>query len=485
MSIKHRFFSTSFRFVSLYVVVYLFTTLSFLVLMFSIVGTEIEDKIKRDIERDFHDVVHHITADNSSDIEFRISERIASANPLDTLYILKTERGKIVATNYPYETNLGKGWVHLQELKDKDEPPEFEGEEESFFEDMSFYPENAHDEGYVGWNEAIGPYNLFVGQSLESISETKSVIARVAILVVPVSLLLAFLGGLIFNRMTTKRIEIINDHCRSIRKQGDLSLRVPNSRPDDEYGLLIANINAMLDTIDKGVQNIQTVSDDVAHDLRTPLSRLKYKLDSGRSDPNATLKSLKEVIENGLDETENLLETFSAILRISRLKSGQRKSKFQDFDLLVLIKTFHEAYSPSAEVAGHEMRLRSNMESCIVNGDKEMVGQLLSNLIENALHHASQHAREGLVITLALDCDHDSATLSVEDNGRGIESVNQNKVFDKFFRGDYSRQNPGNGLGLATVKAVAELHEAEVQLVPLNPGVKFLVTFSYARSSGK
>lgn len=448
--------------------------------MFSILGTEIEDNIKRDIKRDYRDAVQNITLQNAVELETRISDLIETVNPLETLYILKNVQGDVIASNYPYDTVLANDWVHLDELEDEDEPEEYEDEPDGFLEEIDLYPENPHDEGYVGWNEAIGPYTLFVGQSLERIDETKTIVARVAVLVIPISLLLAFLGGLIFNRMTTRRIDIINEHCRIIRDKGDLSLRVPNSRPDDEYGLLTANLNAMLDNIDEGVQNIQAVSDDVAHDLRTPLSRLKYNLESSLADPKATPASLKSNIEAARDETDILLDTFSAILRISQLQSGQRKLKFRDFDLLALVETFHEAYAPSAEDAGHVMHLRTTSKSCIINGDKEMVGQLISNLIENALHHAKGPDLRQLVLTLALDCGPNSVMLSVEDNGRGIEKADQGKVFDKFFRGDYSRQDSGNGLGLALVKAVADLHKADIELVDMNPGVSFLITFPHA-----
>lgn len=472
MSIKQRLSSTSFKFVGLYVLVYLISTLGFMLLMFSILGTEIEDNIKKDIRRDFNTAIANIGPNNFYEIEGRISTLIDSANPLETLYILKTNNGRVVTSNYPYETSLEPGWVYTNKFREKDEPPTF-GDGEG----LDLYSENLHAEVYVGWNEAVGPYTLYIGHSLEPIEETKSIVARIAVLVVPISLLFAVLGGFIFNRMTTKRIEVINYHCRSIRQQGDLSLRVPNSRPDDEYGLLIANLNAMMDSIDKGVQNVQAVSDDVAHDLRTPLSRLKYELEAGLSNPKTSAKSLKAIIENALGETDNLLETFSAILRISQLNSGKRKSKFQPFDLAELTETFHEAYAPSAEEAGHVLSYKCDTSSCTINGDKEMVGQLLSNLIENALRHATGPDHKKLAITLALNCDGDRAVLSVEDNGRGIEAKQRDHVFNKFYRGDYSRTGGGNGLGLAMVKAVADLHDAKVQLVALNPGVKFGVIF--------
>jgi signal transduction histidine kinase len=453
-------------------------------LIFSIVGTEIEDNIKREIKRDYRDLVQIIESSPDVGINAYFSDLIDSTDYLETLYILKDDQGVIIASNYPYDTDMGKGWVRLRKVNETPAQAKNPSQTYTFMGETDYYGKNSDAQAYIGWNDRIGSYSLFVGQGLARIDETKAIVSRIAALVIPISMFLAFLGGLIFNRMTMRRIEVINEHCRSIRAQGDLSLRVPNTQPDDEYGLLIANLNAMLDNIDKGVQNIQAVSDDVAHDLRTPLGRLKYNLEAGLADSKATTESLKVILEDALVEIDNLLETFSAILRISQLKSKKRKSKFQNFDLSALVDTFYQAYGPSAEDAGHTMHYEASSESCMINGDKEMVGQLLSNLIENALHHATGPNHENLDIRLALNYDPSSVTLSVEDNGRGVPKENHNQVFNKFFRGDYDRQEPGNGLGLALVKAVADLHDAQVQLVAVNPGVKFLVTFPRLTSTG-
>lgn len=484
MSIRRRLSSTGFRFVGLYALVYILTTLGFMALIFSIVGTEIEDNIKREIKRDYRALVQIIKSKNADEISSHFADLIASTDYLDSLFILKDDQGSVIASNYPYKTDLGKGWVRLSKVTEKPLQQSGLSQDYVFAGEVDDSGNASGASSYIGWNDDIGSYSLFVGQSRSRIDETKAIVSRIAALVIPISMFLAFLGGLIFNRMTMRRIEVINEHCRSIRAQGDLSLRVPNTQPDDEYGLLIANLNAMLDNIDKGVKNIQAVSDDVAHDLRTPLGRLKYNLEAGRSDSKATTDSLKIILDNALVEIDNLLETFSAILRISQLKSGKRKSKFQDFDLSALVDTFYQAYSPSAEDAGHKMFFQTTDERCIINGDKEMVGQLLSNLIENALHHAIGPGYENLEIRLALHHDPSSVILSIEDNGRGIPKEYRKQIFNKFFKGDYERQDGGNGLGLALVKAVADLHDAQLQLVALNSGVKFLVTFTRLSSSG-
>lgn len=316
------------------------------------------------------------------------------------------------------------------------------------------------------------------------LEETQRTILLTAALVIPLSLIATFLGGIFFNKITTRRIEVINDHCRSIRKQGDLSLRVPNTKPDDEYGLLIANINAMLSAVDNGVKNVEAVSDDIAHDLRTPLSRMKYALESGLIDQDIAKDQLKTILETTLTETNTLLDTFSAILRISQLHSGQRKAKFQRFNVTALVRTFVEAYTPSAEELGHRLLYSHEEDDCTIDGDKEMLGQLISNLIENSLQHGGGPNNVGLTIRLSLKRDDEAVTLSIEDNGRGIDDEDHDVVFTKFYRGDYSRTDSGNGLGLALVKAIADLHDVKIQLTTLRPGVKFSFAFPRTASIG-
>ncbi len=484
MSIKKRLSSSGFRFVSLYVLVYLLSALGFVYLMFSLLGTEIEESIKRDIQKEFAALTENITPDNLKVLDTQIDDLVQSVNPLENLYILKTETGDIVHSNYPYETRFNIGWEHLNEIEDGDEPVDYEEEEESFWEDLDFYPENSHDAGYIGYNGEVGTYTLFIGQSLDRIEDTKNIVARIAALIIPISIFLAFLGGLIFNRMTTKRIEVINNHCRTIRNRGDLSLRVPNEKPDDEYGLLIANMNAMLDAIDKGVKNVEAVSDDIAHDLRTPLSRMKYALEAGLSDETANTKTLKQILKSTLGETDTLLETFSAILRISQLDSGRRKANFQNFNITELVETLLEAYEPTIEDQGHKIGYDRASADCFIFGDKEMIGQLLSNLIENALQHGVGPENRHLNIGFSVECKSDAVRLTVVDDGRGIATSEKEKIFDKFYRGDYSRGGPGSGLGLALVKAVADLHDADIQLVRGNPGLKFVFSFPRLNSSG-
>jgi len=457
--------------VGLYMLFYLITAIGFLWLMFSILGAEIENNVKTDVKREYN----QITAGESETITERVQNRINRSDILENLYILNKPDGEVTLSNYPYDTRLTDGWLHLNKIEDVEKTKlgiEDDGKNKAWVRDIDILPANPHDEGYIGWVGDVGGYKLFVGRSLNTIDETKDILVRMALLVLPLSLFLATLGGLLFHRLTIRRIEVINEQCRTIRNRGDISLRVPNEKPDDEYGLLIANINAMLETIDRGVKNVQEVSDDVAHDLRTPLTRMKYGLESGLVQKNATKADLQDVIKTSLVETDNLLETFSAILRISQLNAGRRKSKFKVFDITELAETITDAYAPTAEEFGHTLSLEWNNHSCMINGDKDMIGQLFSNLIENTF----QHAGNSLAILIKVHCNPSDVIVSVEDDGRGIPEDEKSKIFNKFYCIDKSRSQTGSGLGLAIVKAITELHNGKIQVENCNPGLRFTAT---------
>jgi len=349
MSIKRQLSSSGFRIVGLYVFFYLITAIGFLWLMFSVLGSEIKNSVKADIERENSLIIDGLDENSDDALHKRLLPYIEKADVLSEVYILLDSSGNVLLANYPYDVKLELGWAYLDELEDEDEPYEDDDDDDDGilfgYLDFDIIPENSEDEGYIGWVSKVGEQTLLVGRTLDRIDETKDIFVRMALIVFPLSLILAILGGMIFNRLTTRRIEVINEQCRSIRRQGDLSLRVPNEKPDDEYGLLIANINAMLDTIDKGVRNVQEVSNDVAHDLRTPLTRIKYGLEAGLLNENTTKTELSEILETSLSETDSLLDTFSAILRISQLNTGLRKSRFKVFDLTYLVQTIVEAYA--------------------------------------------------------------------------------------------------------------------------------------------
>lgn len=476
MFFRRLFGSSSFWIVATYVLFYLFTVLGFLWLLYSILGSEFENNVKANIDRDYFDILASVEGGGAPEMQAHIDRLVRTSDPASNIYILQTPDGEDLSSNYPVSIKLDTGWIHLPKIS-----PDTDIETQDLDNDLTAHVSSSHDEGYIGWVQRGDGYILFVGQSLKQIAAMKTVVLRLAMIVLPLALFLAILGGLVFGQITTRRIEVINQQCRTIRQRGDISLRIPNEKPDDEYGLLIANINAMLDAIDRGIKNVQEVSDDVAHDLRTPLTRIKYSLETGLGHSDASAIELRSIIQSACQETDRVLETFSAILRISQLNTGLRKARFQVFDVAALLSAICEAYDPTADEQGHSLVWDEESAPCLAHGDKDMVAQLMSNLLENCFEHAGPN----LTIQAAVTGDAEKVTISIQDNGPGIEPSEHDKIFNKFYRVEKSRSESGSGLGLAIVKAVTELHGGEVYVESTASGTKFVVDLPRGETRGR
>jgi signal transduction histidine kinase len=227
----------------------------------------------------------------------------------------------------------------------------------------------------------------------------------------------------------------------------------------------------MLDRIVGLMENLRQVSNDVAHDLRTPLSRLRQDLEEAQK-RELTAPELKRVIEGAVAEADVLLETFSALLRIAQIEAGIRRSAFRAVDLSDVLRTVAEAYLPAVEESGRALRTEI-ADGVQVDGDRGLLSQLLVNLVENALRHTPA----GTTITLRLSRQPAGALAEVADTGTGIPADERAKVFRRFYRLERSRTTPGSGLGLSTVAAIVELHHAAIELLDNAPGLRVVIRF--------
>jgi signal transduction histidine kinase len=253
---------------------------------------------------------------------------------------------------------------------------------------------------------------------------------------------------------------------------GDLSQRIPTDPAGDDIEELVDKLNRMLDELEKLVEGVRRVSDNIAHDLRTPLARLRNRLENLRQlerDDDTRC----ELVDQAIDEAERLLSTFKALLRIARIESGQRGSPLQPVDLSALVKDVAELYEPLFEEAGLDFSLNAKPEVAVV-GDRDLLFQALTNLVDNALKYTPRGGR----IEMSLADKAEQVDLVVADDGAGIPPQEREKVFQRFYRLDSSRSTPGAGLGLSLVAAVAEFHHAQVRLVDNEPGLRATITLA-------
>ncbi|MGA0602403.1 sensor histidine kinase [Caulobacter sp. KR2-114] len=314
-----------------------------------------------------------------------------------------------------------------------------------------------------------GGYRLLVGGDDEGVDSVYAMLAqRMLAAIAAVAAIGAALGYALGSSMR-RRVSAITNAAEAII-DGDLSRRVPVPGVGDDLDHLAATFNRMLDRIQALMESLRQVSNDIAHDLRTPLTRLRSRLESQLG--AAGRAGAKAPLEAALADLDAILETFAALLRIAQIEGGARRAAFRRTDLAEVCRTVVEAFAPSAEDADISLRLDDH-GPLVVDGDSELLTQMVVNLVENGLRHAGR----GATVTVGATADGARVVLGVVDNGPGVPAAERERLFDRFYRLERSRSTPGSGLGLAMVAAVARLHGAEVSLQDASPGLAAVVAF--------
>ena len=276
-----------------------------------------------------------------------------------------------------------------------------------------------------------------------------------------IMILLGAIGGIITSLMSYQRVESINIAIRRIMA-GNLSERIDvQGDPTDDFQQLATNMNAMLDKIEDSVNDVRQVSNNIAHDLRTPLTRLRNKLSDleTRSSP----KNL-EIVQSMLQEADSLLSTFSALLRISQVESTNKKARFTTVNLSDVFNDVVELYEPLAALKNIDLSVQQ-MFDLKMQGDKDLLFQMLANIIDNAIKYTPENGD----VFAELSVSGEQINIVFADSGVGIDPDKYEKVFQRFYRVEESRGlQPGNGLGLSLVLAVANLHGGEITLSNAN-----------------
>ncbi|WP_297792876.1 HAMP domain-containing sensor histidine kinase [uncultured Marinobacter sp.] len=310
--------------------------------------------------------------------------------------------------------------------------------------------------------EVQGGLRLLVGRDVDELTNLKRVIETAINWGMGITLALALLGGFLMSRSTTRRIEVINSTSRRIMN-GHLSLRIPTRGTDDDFDQLAENLNQMLDRIVYLMEGIRHVSDSIAHDLRTPLTRLRNQLEN-------TLMSVdndeaREQAGRAVAEADQLLATFNALLRIARLETRGNTADMKPVSLDGLVSDACELYEALAE--DKEQVFEQSLEpQVMIEGDRDLLFQMVSNLIDNAIKYTPEKG----AIRVVVRRDGEDCLFEVSDSGIGIPDDEKDQVFQRFYRVGKSRSSPGNGLGLSLVSAVAEIHQARIELSDYRPG---------------
>ncbi|WP_249695592.1 HAMP domain-containing sensor histidine kinase [Stappia sp. WLB 29] len=314
-----------------------------------------------------------------------------------------------------------------------------------------------------------GGFRLLVGRDLQEQQYFRSLLAEAMRFWLFVLAALGLVTWVFVSRRVLKRIDAMTATSRRIMS-GDLSERLPVEGSGDEFDRLAIGLNAMLTRIEVLMQGLKDVSDNIAHDLKTPLTRMRNRLEEAlRSDLSGDSKA-REVLETTIDDCDALIRTFNALLRIARVEAGSSDASFGDIDVSELVREVAELYAPVAEDEGGGMELRVT-DGLKVTGNRELLVQALINLVENALKYARQDKGEGARVELEARAEGSEVLLGVRDHGPGIPDADKERVLHRFVRLEASRSAPGSGLGLSLVAAVARLHSGRLELADARPGL--------------
>ena len=355
-------------------------------------------------------------------------------------------------------------------------------------------PEQAYGEGFttLRWQVAASPpaegdvvrirvltarmpdgAMLSVGEDLERSHQLQAAFLRTFILTSGAALFIALAVGLSYVTRILRRIEVIAATADAVSTSGEMGLRAPVRPPErrDDIDQLAMAMNRMLDEIQRLVISVRQVSDDVAHDLRTPLAHLRQRVEVALAGP-PDAEAYRAALEGAVEKIDSVLTTFEALLRIGQLEAGANLATFQALDLSEVARQVVEAYRPSAEDADHVLTLHAPRPEWIA-GEKSLVTQMLANFVENALIHTPA----GSTLEIRVEPLGRAVRLTVEDDGPGGPDADRAQIFRRFYRVERSRTTPGSGLGLSLASAVAHAHGAEIRAEDAGPGLRIVVDF--------
>jgi signal transduction histidine kinase len=319
--------------------------------------------------------------------------------------------------------------------------------------------------------ELAGGFDLLVGNDISELLTFRDLINKSTYWAVGLAIILGLGGGYFLSRNFLRRIEAITDSSQLIMS-GDLSMRMPTSGSNDELDQLSSSLNDMLSQIERLVLGMKEVSSNVAHDLRTPLTRMRARVEAALRQDD--VQQHEAALNQTLEDCDRLLRTFNALLSIAQAESGQMRQGLQALELDETLNDVVELYEPLAEEAGGSLLLQSN-SGLRVRGDRQLLAQVLNNLIDNALKYGGGTDGKPAEIEVKGYVSGAFVVIEVADRGAGISNADRERVFGRFVRLDESRSKPGNGLGLSLVASVMTLHDGQIQLEDNKPGLRVVL----------
>lgn len=377
------------------------------------------------------------------------------------IYMLEDADGNILAGNVEgIDLQGGNGYVPVDAIQTG----------KPHYEDVA---------GYMLNSTQLGPNRLTLGTSTYFLEELSEVLVRGLVVGFVLLLCAGLLAGIIIGRRTERRLTQISATLKSVAS-GKLERRISTAGSDtDDLARMADEINRTLTQLQKIVESQKQISADIAHDLRTPMQRLRQRLDVLLNAPELS-SGIRAGVEDSIEIADDLIATFHALLRIAQIEAGQRSGRFAVTPLAPILSRIEDAYGAVAEENRQKLAFMIENRDVAVHGDQQLLTQMIANVLENALHHCPA----GTLIEVSLSQADDGVLLEVSDDGPGIPAEERDRVFRRFYRLEKSRTTPGNGLGLSMVRAIAELHGAPVLLHSNHPGLRVSIRLPHRGDAG-
>jgi signal transduction histidine kinase len=384
-----------------------------------------------------------------------LQQRIADGNLADNVYLLADSTSARLAGNlgaWPSAATAAGGWIEFrapEPLPNANMRPLLRAMSGTF----------------------PGGDRLLVGRDISELDGFSDQIKTAVISCVVLIFVLAGVASILVTRRTVGRIEQINATSRAIMQSG-LDRRIPLRGSHDEWDRVAENLNLMLDRIETLVGEVKQVSDNVAHDLRTPLTRMRGRLERAYHGQRVGEVD-QSLIGDTIADLDAVLRMFASITRIAQIETQARMDAFRTVNLVEIASEVVELYDAAAEQDGTSLTIAGDRE-LLVTGDRDLIFDAIANLVDNAL----KHGRAGGHVIVRNENLDGGPVISIADDGPGIPLEEREHVFKRFYRIEHSRYTSGNGLGLSLVAAVARLHEARIEMLDNAPGLKVRLRFS-------
>jgi signal transduction histidine kinase len=445
--------STAFRLAVRYVVFFALSTVTIFAITYHAAGQQLLNFFHSAISADTRELIAMSRHEDLAGLAEEIQERVSQGGANDDYYLLLGDDGRILAGNLaPSESFLG--WREWE---------------------RPIRPGSSENDHLIGFGTKLRGATLVVAQSVVAMRETQQVVLKTFGWGTLILIVLALAGGYAQSKGPVQRLREIAQTTRDI-VDGQFDRRIATTGSLDDLDRLSLDINRMLDRIQDLMQSLKQVSSDIAHDLRTPIGRLRQELDTLQRNPG-TLVDTQLAIDSVLREVDTIIDTFDALLRIAQIEGGARRANFQTVDMSAVLENVTGVYASVAEDRGHLFEVEIE-KACYLRGDRDLLTQLFANLIENALTHVPSPS----TITVTLKRTGSACRCVVADEGPGIPEEERHSVFRRLYRLERSRTTPGSGLGLSMVSAIAELHAATIRLDDNRPGLIATVIFDTVES---